>query len=171
MKKRSIYLTGFMGSGKSTVGRLLAARLGWPFIDLEEMIVKEAGRSISEIFQELGEDAFRSMESEAVKRHTGKAGVYALGGGAVISGRNRELLLSTGTVVYLRAAPETLFRRLEKETGKRPLLQGDEDLRETICRSLTRRKPFYESAHWIVDTDGMTAEQVVEELVNRRGGE
>ena len=171
MKKQSIYLTGFMGSGKSTVGRLLAARLRWPFVDLDETIVKEAGRSIPEIFQELGETAFRDMESEAVRRHAGEAGVYALGGGAVLSECNRSLLLSTGTVVYLRTAPGTLLQRLEKGTGERPLLPDDEDLYQTICRTLIQRKPFYESAHWIVDTDGMTAEQVVDELVNRRGGE
>jgi shikimate kinase len=170
MNTKTIYLTGFMGSGKSTTGRVLASRLGYLFVDLDEEIVKRADRSISEIFEHEGEPVFRSMESDIIREYAGRVGVFALGGGAILAEANRELLLSTGTMVYLRATPGTLVSRLAKEAAHRPLLSPGKELEITVVETLNRRKQYYETAHLIVDTDELTPNQVAEELVRLTGG-
>ena len=167
MNFKRIYLTGFMGSGKSTVGRILADLLQSPFTDLDEFIVQKAGKSIPEIFQHEGEPAFRQMEAEAVKFSSTEEGVFGLGGGAVLILESRNILMASGLVVYLRATPDTLARRLESEAQGRPLLAGDGRLEDRITFLLRKRSKSYELAHWVVDTDNLTPEQVASKLHRR----
>jgi shikimate kinase len=167
MRYPRIYLTGFMGSGKSTVGKLLADLLNSPFTDLDEIIVQRAGMSIPDIFESLGEKAFRRMEAEAVRLCSADEGIFGLGGGAVLDPGNRDILMASGLVVYLRASTDTLARRLRSEDGGRPLLSEEGDLKDRITSLLEERSGSYELAHWSIDTDGLTPEQVASNLQKR----
>jgi shikimate kinase len=162
-----IYIAGFVGSSKSSVGRILAEHLDRPFIDLDDVIVREAGMPVSEIFHFMCEPAFRKMESRVASKFTSGPWVVALGSGALVNPRTRDLLIASGTVVYLRAKPETLADRFREQTGKRPLLAGEGALEEKINSLLARRRKVYNAAHWIVDTDELTPEQVADRLYER----
>lgn len=158
-------LTGFMGSGKTEVGRATAGLLSRPFVDTDELIVAGAGMGVSEIFAKEGEPGFRAREAEAVEEVAERQGqVIALGGGAVLAVENRTLLKMSGLLVYLRATPETLMRRVE--TGEdRPLLaHGD---RAARLRDLVAvRTPIYEAvADFVIDTDSTDVRRVAEEIV------
>lgn len=165
-----IYLAGFMGSGKSTVGRILARMLRRPFADLDEEIAHEAGISIPEIFRSKGEEAFRKMEKEAAARYVTGEWVVALGGGAIMDQGTRDLLSHSGVIVYLRARPGTLAGRLRGKTGQRPLLAGDYSLEERIRSLMESRGPVYEACGWIVDTDGLSGEEVASRLFEKVRG-
>lgn len=159
-----ITLCGFMGSGKSTVGRLLADALGCPFLDLDDLIVKKAGKSIPEIFAEDGEPAFRQMEARLLRQTVEKYGentvVLSLGGGAVTTPASASLLHEKTVCIYLRASLETLLRRLSGETAGRPLADN------SVASRLAEREPVYEkTAHVTVDTDGLTPEEVTDEII------
>jgi len=159
-----ITLTGFMGSGKSTVGRLLADTLGCPFLDLDALIEKKAGKSIPEIFAEEGEPAFRELEARLLKQTVEKYGqntaVLALGGGAVMTPASAALLHEKTVCIYLRASLETLLQRLEGETAGRPLADA------SLAERLSSREPIYEkTAHVALDTDGLSPEEIVDEMI------
>jgi len=161
-----IYLVGMMGVGKSTVGTLLARRLGRPFIDTDQEVERVAGRAIAEIFETDGEVHFRALEAEAIRTASADAAVVALGGGAVVEPGAMERLLASGEVVYLMADPEVLVCRIG-DPASRPLLAGL-DLNaqiEKLERLLTDRKPFYDQAGIRVDARGST-EEVVERIVD-----
>lgn len=165
----NIYLIGFMGTGKSTVGRDLAARLGRPFCDTDELIEKKAGLAIPEIFVALGEDGFRRLEAEVIREVAEKEGlVVALGGGAPFLEENWRLIKSCGTTVYLREEPEELSRRLEGDGG-RPLLsgyKGKERLRR-IRELLAFREPRYMEADLVVECRGRPPEEIADEILAR----
>lgn len=155
----ALALVGFMGAGKTSVGRRLASLLGWDFIDTDEEIVRHGGRSIAEIFAERGEDAFRDLEASVVRRAlAGGRRVVALGGGALTRAETRRHVLRAARVVYLRATSATLRLRLEspRERDVRPLLRGEE-FPEAVLRA---RTAAYEAADLILDTDGRTVEDV-----------
>jgi shikimate kinase len=140
------------GSGKSTVGRQLARRLGLPFTDTDHAIEQLAGCSIREFFDREGEAAFRDIEEEVIRElGNGPAGVLATGGGAVLRPANRERLRAAGHTIYLRSTPEEIFRRLRHDTN-RPLLQVADPLGK--LRSLyEERDPLYrETAHFVIET-------------------
>src|SRR5262245_57960404 len=122
-RDRCVLLCGLMGSGKSRVGRALASRLGWDFVDTDELIERAAGMKVAEIFAREGESAFRRRESETLAGLPTLRTVVALGGGAVISADNRRVLREKGRLVWLDASPETLAGRIG-ESQKRPLLAG-----------------------------------------------
>lgn len=167
---RNIVLTGFMGTGKSSVGRLLAERLGFRYLDLDALIVAEAGISINEIFARHGEPHFRRLETEAVRRIAGEERcVIATGGGAVISDENRRLLRSAGVVVNLAASVEEIRRRLSGETD-RPLLRDDRS-EERIVAMMTERERYYADADLRIDTTGKRVEDVVAEIIGFLEGE
>jgi shikimate kinase len=161
-----IVLVGFMGSGKSSVGRVLARRFGAPFVDVDERIERAAGCTIRELFAMEGEPAFREREKDALRAAVSVKGcVVATGGGAFADEGNRALLRSYAPVVYLEAGVETLLARLSGEadpvTGDpvRPLLRGGD--REKVVRDLlARRVPGYREADFTVRTDGRTMEEV-----------
>lgn len=167
MNFKRIYLTGMMGSGKSTVGRILADLLQCPFTDLDDFIVQQAGMSIPEIFELEGERGFRRMEKEAVRTCSAGEGVFGLGGGAVLDPQNRDILMNSGLVVYLSATPDTLTRRLMSEVHGRPLLSEEGDLDDRISSLLEERSGSYESAHWKIDTDDLTPEEVASVIRGR----
>ena len=159
-----ITLTGFMGSGKTTVGKVLADFLGCPFMDLDDLIVKKAGKSIPEIFAEDGEPAFRQLEArllrQTVEKYTENTVVLALGGGAVTAPASAALLREKTVCIYLRARLETLLLRLEGETAGRPLADA------SLADRLAAREPLYEqTAHVIIDTDGLSPDEVADEII------
>ena len=159
-----ITLTGFMGSGKTTVGKVLADFLGCPFFDLDDHIVKKAGKSIPEIFAQDGEPAFREQEAKLLRQTVNKYAentvVLALGGGAVTTPSSAVLLNEKTVCIYLRATLETLLQRLEGQTAGRPLAD------DALAARLTEREPLYEkTAHVIIDTDGLSPEEVADEII------
>lgn len=160
-----VSLTGFMGVGKSRIGRELARALMLHFIDLDRYIERRTGLSIPDIFRHLGEEAFRRMEKEAVQELLGKDYlVLSLGGGTFMDPENRHALLARGPVVCLWASPETILERATRKPGERPLLQVADPL-ERIRTLLTERAPIYRQAHVHVSTDHRRVEEVVEEIV------
>lgn len=159
-----IALTGFMGSGKSTVGRLLADSLGCVHIDLDREIVRNAGRSIPEIFAEDGEAAFRALEKEAlektVKKYAETTAVLSLGGGTVTVPGAIGLLREKTLCIYLQASFECLKSRLEGGREGRPLAD------ENIAGRLLEREPLYlRAAHITLETDGLSPEEVADEII------
>ncbi|RJP24689.1 MAG: shikimate kinase [Deltaproteobacteria bacterium] len=168
-----VVLVGFMGSGKSSVGKELARRVGAEFVDVDEWIERSSGREIRDLFADEGEVAFRRRESAALREILAVEGrVVATGGGAFMDEGNRELLKGYGPVVYLEAKPETILHRLSGD-AVRPLLRGGD--REKIARDLLgRRIPGYRKADFSVGTDDRTvpevADRIVERLAKRGGG-
>jgi shikimate kinase len=162
---RRIVLTGFMGSGKSTVGPLLAKRLGWRFIDVDDVIVAEAGCSIAEIFSRRGEAAFRDLEHETIARLAANdALVLALGGGAIEREETRKHLLnSPGTLlVHLEVELATTLKRCSGTEGTRPVLADQTNL----ARRYEKRMPLYRMAHVSISVDALTPEEVVEAILS-----
>jgi len=163
-----VYLIGYRGTGKSTVARLLAERLGCSWADADASIESRAGKSIRRIFHEEGEAAFRDFESAVVAELAARAGgIIALGGGAPMRERNRTAIAAGGIVVWLTADPETIRNRLAADPAglaSRPSLTGAGALDE-IATLLAERSPVYRQlAHHEVDTVGKTAREVAEEV-------
>jgi shikimate kinase len=159
-----ITLTGFMGGGKTTVGRLLADSLGCPFMDLDDLVVKKAGKSIPDIFAQDGEPAFRQLEAQVlrktVEKYAESPAVLALGGGAVLAPASAALLHEKTVCIYLRATLDTLLARLEGKTAGRPLADA------SLADRLASREPIYEeTAHVIIDTDGLSPDEVADEII------
>ncbi|MGP8184637.1 MAG: shikimate kinase [Terracidiphilus sp.] len=161
---RRITLTGFMGSGKSTVGRRLAAHLGWSFVDVDDVIEAEAGTTIAEIFARHGEAAFRERERAAIARlAAGDALVLALGGGAIEDPSTRTLLLTApGTLlVHLEVELATTLARCRDSEPIRPLLADPANLESRY----QRRLPLYRTAHVNLFVDALTPDEVVEAIL------
>lgn len=161
---RRIVLTGFMGSGKTTVGPLVAQRLGWKFVDVDDVIAAEAGRSISEIFAREGEAAFRKQERDTIARLAGEGGlVLALGGGAIEDVQTRSLLTNAadGLLVHLEVELATTRARCRGTENLRPILADEANL----ASRYERRLPLYRAAHVTIRVDELTPEQVAEQIV------
>ncbi len=157
---KNIILAGFMGTGKSVVGRLLAERLGRRFIDLDKEIEKKEKKPISQIFSEMGEPYFRKIEKEAVKGVSQlKDCIIAVGGGAIVDSENLEALKKNGIVICLLASIDAILERT-KGTRKRPLLNV-EDPKERIETLLEYRAPYYAKADCQIDTTNLSIEEVV----------
>lgn len=161
----NVVLIGFMGSGKSTMGIRLSYQLRYALEDTDRLIEAVAGKSISEIFAQEGEEAFRQMETELLEKLAEKKGqrIYSVGGGTPVRAVNRPLLKKLGTVVYLRTRPETVYERLKDDTT-RPLLQGEDPLGKIRRLMAEREQAYIETADVVLDVDEMTAEQVVERI-------
>lgn len=162
----NIILIGYMGCGKTTLGKKLSYKERIPLLDTDRMIEQKQGMSVSEIFAKKGEGAFRTMETECLKEIEGYSEKYIIsaGGGLPIKEENRELLRKLGNVIYLRAKPETIYGRLKNDTT-RPLLRGD-DPEEKIRTMIGERGPVYELASdHIVDVDEKGQETVMEEIL------
>ncbi len=153
-----VYLTGFMASGKSALGRALASEIDYTFLDLDDAIEQAAGRSISEIFREDGEPAFRKAE-EAALRATGELDdhVIAVGGGTLAADENMDWALQNGVVVFLDLDMEEIVRRLTRSRRRRPLIEAMRnspgELERYVSRLLTERRPSYERAHFSVQLE------------------
>lgn len=166
MNKENIVLIGFMGSGKSTLGRWISKEHGYEFIDTDDYIVEQEKRSINDIFASDGEEYFRNLETDAV-RHLSQDErklVVSVGGGLPMREENRRILKSLGRVVYLSTDVDELVRRLNKDTT-RPLLSGG-DIREKITSLMEKREAIYrEAADIVVDTTGKGFRQIYDEIV------
>lgn len=166
---RNILLIGPRGAGKSTAGRLLAERLGWPFVDTDELAARHAGASIREIFERQGEGAFRAYEADAIARATeGTRMVISVGGGAVLAPGNRARLRGAGLVVWLTAGLDELLRRIAVDPATattRPALTPYGE-RDELAHLLAVRAPLYaEIAALTIDTTGRTAAEVADAIV------
>jgi len=165
----NIVLIGFMGSGKSSVGRRLASLTGHRFLDTDELIVKREGVPISRIFRQHGEDYFRRVEAEEVAALVGIAGVIlATGGGVILSETNRRHLHELGAVAWLDADPEVLFERVSRNK-KRPLLQTESPRESFDALRGSRLGIYEETADFRIDSSGLghdeVARQVLEEVM------
>ena len=159
----NIYLIGMMGSGKSTVGKILAKKMDLPFMDLDHYIEVKSNKSISEIFKNDGEPHFRELESEALSHIEKSKILVACGGCIVLNKINRDKLRSTGKVVLLKASIPEIAKRL-KDAVDRPLLQENERLQE-LTKIWSERKDYYkETAHIILNTDGQSPNDISEDI-------
>ena len=167
MPKRQIYLTGFMGTGKSTILNCMHRMCGLKKIEMDEQIVMEQGMSISEIFEQKGEEHFRSLETELVKRISDMDNiVVSCGGGTVMRQCNVDEMKRNGTIVLLTATAQTVYERV-KDNHKRPLLENNMNL-QYIEELMEARRPRYEAAaDIIVKTDGRTAKEICKEIKER----
>lgn len=166
-KNRNIILIGYMGSGKSTVGRKAARAVEYTFLDTDALIEKEEGMTISKLFEEKGEPYFREKETETICRLMAepKGNIIATGGGLPMKEGNAKLLKELGTVIYLKAETDTLMKRLSGDTA-RPLLQNG-DLREKIETMLAIRGPVYEAAaDLVLQTDKMSFYEIICQIEN-----
>jgi shikimate kinase len=162
-----IFLVGFMGCGKTTLGRKLAARLNYTFIDLDHLLEEQAGMSVADYFASFGETAFRLAEAEVLKNTTyPENAIVSTGGGLPCFFDNMQWMKAKGTVLYIKLSPKTLASRLENGKDERPLLRhkhGDE-LITFIGDKLAERESFYMQAQIIADGLSLTADKVVEML-------
>ena len=159
-KKPNIVLVGFMGTGKTSVGRRLASKLRMRYIDTDDIIERDSGRRISNIFSEDGEPAFRDLESEAVDKASKLYNyVISTGGGAVLRASNMEALKQSGIIFCLTATPEEIYRRVRHQTH-RPLLQTPDALAK-IQSMLTERQPYYAEADYMVRTTGRPFREII----------
>ena len=171
-KKNIVYLTGFMGSGKSTIGPLLANVLGYEFLDIDAAIELRAGKSVTEIFERHGEGYFRETERTVLLETSRRRGcVVSLGGGTLAQAGNLQMVKSSGILVYLKTHPDHIHRRMRNKTN-RPLLRdaegerpSDEVLSERIRALLAEREPFYSQADLVVRTDDKPMRYTVDEIV------
>ena len=161
----NIIFVGLPGSGKTTIGRQLARRLGLPFVDSDQVIEERLGCSIREYFAREGEDAFRDVEQavlDDLSRH--HHGVLSTGGGAVLREANRRHLHERGHVIYLRTSPEDVFRRVRHDTG-RPLLQVNDPLGRLRSLYEARDALYRETAHFLLETGRPSVATLVNKLV------
>lgn len=159
----NLILIGFMGAGKTTVGKLLAKERRMQFVDTDERIVEEQGMSIPDIFEQHGELYFRDLETDLLYRmqEDTKDSVISVGGGMPVREENRKLLRSLGCVIYLSATKETILERV-KSDGSRPMLNGD-DLEKRVETLMKERQALYKkAAHLDIRTDGRSLHQVVQ---------
>lgn len=169
--KSNIFITGFSGSGKTTIGQVVARRLGWRFVDIDADIVRVAGKPIPAIFEHEGEPRFRQLESECLAAACeGDQQVVSTGGGIVMDERNRKLMERNGAIICLEARPETIYERLQgrgmQRSGAvvRPMLEASDPLAR--IRSLKTERQFnYTLARWTVHTDSLTHAQAAEEVM------
>lgn len=163
-------LTGFMGTGKSASGRLLAEELGWDFLDLDEEVERAAGKSVARIFAEDGEPRFRDLEAEALAQALARTRVVVASGGGVLLREESRRRLAGRLVVNLDAPPEECVRRVRASSVERPLLAGREP--EADARRLwEERRPLYEAVPRRVDTAGKSPREVAHEVRKRFLGE
>ena len=160
-----LYLIGFMGVGKTTIGKQIAALNKVIFIDTDSQIEKETSKSIKEIFETDGEIAFRKLETDTIRSIDRKA-IIACGGGLPAHNNNIEYLKHKGTVIYLKASTETLIKRLEKNKNKRPLISKltNDKLLEFIRKILKEREETYKQADYTIETDNKTVKEVLREI-------
>ena len=165
--QRTLYLIGFMGSGKSTVSRHMSQMLGVYKIEMDDLLAERAGKPITQIFAEDGEEAFRQMETDLLREiSAGEPVLVSCGGGVVLRPENVEIMKSTGTILMLSATPETIYGRV-RYSNKRPILNGNMNV-AFIAELMAKRDPAYRAAADVTVTiDGKTSDVVAKELVDR----
>lgn len=171
MIKKIVYLTGFMASGKSTIGPILANTLGWDFFDLDKLVEQSANKSIRKIFEEDGEEYFRNLETETLKKTIELENyIIALGGGTIASEINIEIIKSAGFLIYLDSSPEETYNRLRFKRDRPALLfDGEEEpskikFLEKINSLLQTRIKYYNQANVKINTDNIPVGRTVDKL-------
>lgn len=165
---KNIVLAGFMGTGKTEVGRELSRILRWKLLDVDSEIEKSQKMTINDIFKRFGEPRFREIEAEIIKIISeNKNIIISTGGGAVLREENMQNLRKNGVIICLTATPETILKRTSNNND-RPLLQVENPL-EKIKELLNFRKPFYEKSDMIIDAEGKTPLQIAEEILEKLG--
>lgn len=161
----NIYLIGFMGAGKSTVAKELAAKTGARRIEMDQMIVEQQGMAISEIFEKYGEEHFRDLETKLLRSFLKEENlVVSCGGGSVLRDENARLMKESGRIVLLTAAPETIYERVRHST-ERPILNGNMNV-AFIRELMEKRRERYETvADQTIATDGKTAAEICREIL------
>lgn len=172
MRRDNIFITGFSGCGKTTVGREAARVLGWTFVDTDDEIVAAEGVAIEDIFRDRGEDEFRRIERETLARTAARdRQVVSTGGGIVMDARNRDVMEANGVIILLEARPETIVRRLREQraadagAAARPMLAADDDLRARVHSLKALRQFNYTQAHWTAHTDFLTPSEAAAEVI------
>jgi shikimate kinase len=171
MKTKIIFLAGFMGSGKSTIGPILANVLGWNFFDLDRVIESKQSKKVVDIFAEKGEAGFRLLEREVLQEIAkGENVIIALGGGTIADQKNINFMKKKGKIVFLEASTESFYQRLRFKTD-RPMLRGKDDellsqdeLKKRISEILNYRKKYYDQADISLQTDGLTIGKTVDAI-------
>ncbi|ABZ82866.1 shikimate kinase [Heliomicrobium modesticaldum Ice1] len=162
--KKNVVLIGFMGTGKSTVGRRLAARLGCPFVDTDGEVEKVTGMTIAQIFDRYGEARFRSEERQMARKVAALEGVVvATGGGIVLNPENVAALRSSGVLIGLEATAEVIWSRVTRR-NHRPLLQKDSSV-DHLREMMAKRRPYYACADMTVDTSSLSVNEIVEVIL------
>ena len=164
-----IFLVGYMGCGKSTIGRLLAKRLQWSFVDMDAYIENRHHKTINELFAERGEEVFRRLERSALEEISCfDLAVISTGGGAPCFFDNIDLMNQSGICIYIAMTPEALSRRLAANTQNRPLLRNkkEDELQLFIRTQLAQRQPFYDKAIYKVNNDEKKPQDTAEEIFN-----
>ncbi len=159
-----IYLIGFMGSGKTSFGRRLARKLDYDFVDIDQEVESLAGQKVAGVFAERGEEGFRNLECEVLRRTAQSSGVVvATGGGTPCYHNNMDFMLEHGVTVYLKMSPLSLYRRLEMARKERPLLKGlkGEELLQLIENTLSQREGVYNRSHCIIKGETVRPRQVI----------
>ena len=167
---KRIFLIGYMGAGKTTVGKVLSRQLGLSFIDLDHYIEGRYHKTVGQLFAEKGEDAFRDIERRMLREVAAFEDVLvSTGGGAPCFFDNMEFMNRTGKTVFLNVHPDVLFRRLRIAKQQRPILQGKEDdeLMDFIIQALEKRAPFYTQAQYIFNADELEDRWQIESSVQR----
>ncbi len=171
MNHKIVYLTGFMGSGKSTVGPILANTLGWDFFDLDQAIENQTGLKIKSIFEEKGEPYFRNIETEVlINLSKSDELIISLGGGTIVSDKNLEILKAKGLIIFLESSFDAIYKRLRYKRDRPVLLAngGDELKREEFINRISKiyfeREKYYDSADIKIDTDAISVGQTVDKI-------
>lgn len=166
----NIILTGFMGTGKTAVGKCLAKQLGWRFVDLDRVIEAVANKPIPQIFAEHGEQVFRRLEKRAIHRVArGREQVIATGGGAFVDAASRRLLRAVGPVICLTAAPKVILQRVGPTLSRRPMLAHAPSPLARIQQLLQQRASAYAQADLTIDTGSLSIEQIAEQIWEQVG--
>lgn len=161
IRQTRVYLIGFMGAGKSTVGKRLSEKLNWPFYDMDDSIEDQYEMTIPEIFDEFGEETFREIETDLLQELSNKSipGVVSTGGGVPVNEENRKIMKKTGTIVYLQVSPDEAYDRIRSKSD-RPKLKS----RSQFKKLLREREEYYAQADYSVDTSHSTPSEVVEQI-------
>ena len=171
MTNTNTVLTGYMGSGKSTVAAIMASRYQLKLVDTDMMIEKATGLTIAQIFAEQGEQAFRQMETKCLKRIAEANAhhlIVATGGGAVLREENQALLKKIGKVVYLKVSAETAYNRVKDHPESRPLLQGEDPYGRIVKMLAERENAYLRAADITIKTDDLTAETIADRVFDLR---
>lgn len=167
----NIVLIGYRGTGKSTIAKILSVRLQWPRFNLDEAIVKDIGMSIPQMVEKHGWDFFRDVESKMVeKTSTMDRTIVDAGGGIIVRAANADILRTKGFIIWLKARPETIIRRI-KDNADRPSLTGKKSFLEEVQEVLAERTPKYQAAaHVAIDTDDLSPHEVAEKIIEELKG-